>query len=45
MSQDFVIKSDKLTEADKKLFLGENAKKFYRFSDMAEIPYTVHMAE
>ena len=45
MSQDFVTKSDKLTETDKKLFLGENAKKFYRFTDMPEIPYTVHMAE
>lgn len=45
MSQDFVTKSDKLTETDKKLFLGENAKKFYRFTDMPEISYTVHMAE
>ena len=45
MSQDFITKSDKMTEADKKLFLGENAKNFYRFADMPEIPYTVHMAE
>ena len=45
MSQDFITKSDKMTEADKKLFLGENAKSFYRFADMPEIPYTVHMAE
>ena len=45
MSQDFITKSDKMTEADKKMFLGENAKNFYRFDDMADIPYTVHMAE
>ena len=45
MSQDFITKSDKMTEEDKKLFLGENAKNFYRFADMPEIPYTVHMAE
>ena len=45
MSQDFITKSDKMTEADKKLFLGENAKNFYRFADMPDISYTVHMAE
>ena len=45
MSQDFITKSDKMTEADKKLFLGENAKNFYRFADMPDILYTVHMAE
>lgn len=45
MSQDFVTKSDKLTEADKKLFLGENAKRFYRFGDLPEIEYTVNMVE
>jgi len=45
MSQDFVTKSDKLTESDKKLFLGENAKKFYGFGDLPEIEYTVNMVE
>jgi len=45
MSQDFVTKSDKLTETDKKLFLGENAKKFYGFGDIPEIEYTVNMVE
>ena len=45
MSQDFITKSDKMTEADKKLFLGENAKKFYRFDELPEIPYTINMVE
>ena len=45
MSQDFVTKSDKLTVLDKKLFLGENAKNFYNFSDLPEIPYTFNMVE
>ena len=34
MSLDFVIKSDKLSEENKKLFLGENARKFYGFTDI-----------
>lgn len=34
MSLDFVIKSDKISEENKKLFLGENARKFYGFADI-----------
>ena len=34
MSLDFVIKSDKISEENKKLFLGENARKFYGFTDI-----------
>ena len=45
MSQDFITKSEKMTEADKRLFLGENAKKFYRFGDLPEIEYTINMVE
>ena len=45
MSQDFITKSDKMTESDKKLFLGENAKSFYRFDDLPEITYTFNMVE
>ena len=45
MSRDFVTKSDKLTEADKRMFLGENAQKFYRFGNLEEIPYTINMVE
>ena len=34
MSYDFVVKSDKISEENKKLFLGENAVKFYGFSNL-----------
>ncbi len=34
MSLDFVIKSDKISEKNKKLFLGKNARKFYGFTDI-----------
>lgn len=45
MSLDFVIKSDKMTDEEKSLFLGENARKFYGFSDLP-IPEKIHhMAE
>ena len=45
MAQDFVIKSEKMTDEDKALFLGENAEKFYGFSHQEEIPRIIHMAE
>ena len=34
MSYDFVVKSTEIGEEDKKLFLGENARKFYGFNDI-----------
>ena len=34
MSYDFVVKSDKISEENKKLFLGENAVKFYGFNNL-----------
>jgi predicted TIM-barrel fold metal-dependent hydrolase len=34
MSYDFVVKSDKISEKNKKLLLGENAVKFYGFSNL-----------
>ena len=34
MSYDFIVKSDRLTEKEKSLFLGENAVNFYGFSDL-----------
>ncbi len=34
MSLDFVIKSGKISEENKNLFLGENARKFYGFTDI-----------
>ena len=45
MSQDFVTKSDKLTEEEKAKFLGLNAAKFYGFAVKKSLPYISHMAE
>ncbi len=45
MAYDFVLKSDVLSEREKELFLGENARKFYGFGALPEMPYIHHMAE
>lgn len=45
MSYDFVLKSSLLTEDEKKLFLGENAKRFYRFENPVSLPYIKNMSE
>jgi len=45
MSYDFIIKTTELTEEEKILFLGENARKFYRFNDLIELPYIKNMSE
>lgn len=45
MSYDFIIKSKELTEKDKSLFLGENAKKFYGFGKLPKLPYIKNMSE
>jgi len=45
MSCDFVLKSNRLTESEKTLFLGENARKFYRFENLIELPYIKNMVE
>lgn len=45
MSYDFVLKSDLLTEAEKRAFLGENAKQLYGFNDIPELPYIKNMSE
>lgn len=45
MSYDFVLKSNVLTEAEKRAFLGENAMKFYGFSFKEEMPYIKSMSE
>lgn len=34
MSYDFIVKSDRLTDREKALFLGENAVNFYGFTDL-----------
>lgn len=45
MSYDFVTKSQKLTEDEKRLFLGENARRFYGFTDLPILPYIKNMSE
>ena len=45
MSYDFVLKSKLLSENDKELFLGENARKFYRFKNLIDLPYIKNMSE
>jgi predicted TIM-barrel fold metal-dependent hydrolase len=45
MSYDFIVKSNLLTEEEKILFLGENAREFYGFSDLIDLPYIKNMSE
>ena len=45
MSYDFVVKSKLMTDEDKVLFLGENARKFYRFKELVSLPYIKNMSE
>ena len=45
MSYDFVVKSDLLTDDEKRLFLGENARKFYGFKELVSLPYIKNMSE
>ena len=45
MSYDFVSKSAELTEREKALFLGENARSFYGFHNLSELPYIKNMSE
>ncbi|MDR1340626.1 MAG: amidohydrolase [Prevotellaceae bacterium] len=45
MSYDFVLKSGLLSEEEKALFLGENARKFYRLENLIDLPYIKNMSE
>ena len=45
MSYDFVVKSNELNDDEKKLFLGANAEKFYRFRNLPTLPYIKNMSE
>ena len=45
MSYDFVVKSQELTSEEKRLFLGENARRFYGFDNLIELPYIKNMSE
>lgn len=45
MSYDFIIKTNDLTDREKRLFLGENAEKFYGFNNLPDLPYVKNMSE
>ena len=45
MSFDFVVKSSELTDGEKRLFLGENARRFFGFRDLKVLPYIKNMSE
>jgi predicted TIM-barrel fold metal-dependent hydrolase len=45
MSYDFIIKSRLLTDGEKALFLGGNARDFYRLTDLKALPYIKNMSE
>lgn len=45
MSYDFISKTNDLTDREKRLFLGENAEKFYGFNNLPDLPYVKNMSE
>ena len=45
MSYDFILKSGEMRDADKIAFLGGNAKRFYGFPNLVELPYIKNMSE
>lgn len=45
MSYDFITKSSELTNDEKRLFLGENARRFYGFTNLPVLPYIKNMSE
>ena len=45
MSYDFILRSNILSEHEKRMFLGANAQAFYGFGPQEEIPYVKNMLE
>lgn len=45
MSYDFVVKSNLMTDSEKVMFLGGNARQFYRLNSLVELPYIKNMSE
>lgn len=45
MSYDFLFRSSLLTSEEQVAFLGENAKRFYGFENLPELPYIKNMSE
>ena len=45
MSYDFIIRSAEFTDEEKRLLLGENARRFYGFRNIIDLPYIKNMSE
>ena len=45
MSYDFILRSDELSEEEKRMFLGLNAQSFYGWGDFEPLPYIKNMSE
>jgi predicted TIM-barrel fold metal-dependent hydrolase len=45
MSYDFILKSNLLSDEEKHLFMSENARQFYHFNNLPELPYIKNMSE
>ena len=45
MSYDFLLKTQELDDNEKRLLLGENARHFYGFKNLIELPYIKNMSE
>ena len=45
MSYDFILRSDELTTEEKAAFLGGNARSFYGFRNLPDLPYIKNMSE
>jgi len=45
MSYDFLLKTQELDDNEKRLLLGENARRFYGFKNLIELPYIKNMSE
>jgi len=45
MSYDFFLKSKELTDNEKRAFLGDNARRFYGFKPLVDLPYIKNMSE
>ena len=45
MSYDFIEKSAELSDAEKAMFLGGNAQRFYGFGPLPDLPYIKNMSE
>ncbi len=45
MSYDFITKSAELTDDEKRLFLSDNARRFFGFGNLIELPYIKNMSE